>query len=107
MNTQGNLFEDDRYTPPRQRHSETSTEAAKSIKPHISGLHTRILALLKQRGAHGATDEEMQDVLGMIANTQRPRRIELQKKGVIVQAPMRRKTKKGRGANVWILKEYA
>jgi hypothetical protein len=85
---------------PYVRHSVTSLEAAESIGPHLSRLQDELLGFIQRRGALGATDEEMQKI--MPANTQRPRRIELAKKGLIVAADFERKTKSGRNATVWL-----
>ena len=88
--------------PPSQRHSRTSRAAAGSIKPRIGPLHRRILDFLDRRGSLGATDEEMQQVLDMAANTQRPRRRELQLAGRVEDSGAERLTKAARRAVVWI-----
>ena len=86
--------------PPHQRHSETSRAAAEQIKMRVGPLHQRLLAFLASRDA---TDEEMQVALDMGANTQRPRRRELQLSGRIVDSGQRRLTKSRREAVVWRL----
>jgi DNA-binding IclR family transcriptional regulator len=48
----------------------------------------------------GLTDEEMQTRLGMNPSTQRPRRIELARRGLVVEGGTRR-TASGRMATVW------
>lgn len=53
-------------------------------------------------GEHGATDEEMQQALGIDPNTQRPRRVELHEGGMIADSNKRRPTRSGRGAVVWV-----
>ena len=57
--------------PPRQRHSDTSPEAADSVEVRLGRLQRQVLDYLA-RG--GATDEEIQDRLNMAPNTERPRR---------------------------------
>lgn len=80
--------------------TDTSRAAAKSIEPHLGNLQARVLNYLKQCGA-GATDEQMQIALDMNASTQRPRRIELARKGLIRKSEEKRKTTSGRLAQVW------
>ena len=85
-----------------------------------------ILALLRARGEHGATDEEMQDVFAVFpfsddemkimrplrnGNTQRPRRVELAGGGkkkrwpvLIVDSGRTRPTASGCKATVWVVK---
>jgi hypothetical protein len=94
-----------RGEPPSVRHSETSKAAAQKIKKAIGPLHKRILAHLENGGA---TDEEMQRDLDMGANTQRPRRRELQLLGKIEDSGQTRLTRAGHSAVVWqISKEKA
>jgi len=88
--------------PPAQRHSRTSVEAALSIVPRIGDLHREIMAWLRDH-PQGSTDEEMQDGLDMPANTQRPRRRELQLAGYIEDSGRTRLTRSGRNAVVWRL----
>ena len=89
------------YSPPAQRHSVTSMQAADALDAtRLNALHRQVLAFLRQRGALGATDEEMQLGIPMAPSTQRPRRIELQKRGLVVEAGTR-KTSSGRNACVW------
>jgi hypothetical protein len=86
--------------PPGQRHSGTSRAAAALQTPaKLTGDRLRIFAYLKSR-PDGATDEEIAAALAMGENTERPRRVELQKIGMIRLAGTRA-TKSGRKANVW------
>lgn len=91
-----------RGEPPSVRHSTTSIAAAAQIKKAIGPLHKVILAHLKTC-PEGATDEEMQFTLRMPANTQRPRRRELQLSGLIVDSGLVRQGKSGRLAVAWKL----
>lgn len=88
--------------PPAQPHSRTSIAAAESIRTSVGPLHVRILTYLREV-AHfgGSTDEEMQINLDMGANTQRPRRRELELMGKIEDSGNTRPTKSGREAVVW------
>ncbi len=96
--TQTSLFS----TPPYQRHSEESRAAAKAIVDSLSKLQARVLAYVASC-PYGATDEEIQHALRMNPSTQRPRRLELFKLGLIDKAPYCRRTRAGRKAAVWIV----
>jgi hypothetical protein len=85
---------------PAVRGSVTSAQAADSLGPAtLNALQRQVLALL-QATPGGLTDEEMQHRLGMNPSTQRPRRIELARRGLVVEAGTR-KTASGRMATVW------
>jgi hypothetical protein len=81
--------------------SATSAAAADSLGPKtLNALQAKVLRFLETCGAFGATDEEMQLALGMNPSTQRPRRIELARRGLVVTCGVR-KTSSGRNADVW------
>ena len=80
--------------------SRTSMLAADGIGPRLNDLQRSVVAYLRQAGEHGATDEEIAAGLGMNPSTQRPRRIELARRGLVVEAGTR-KTSSGRMACVW------
>jgi predicted ArsR family transcriptional regulator len=85
---------------PAVRGSQTSNDAADSLDaPTLNAMQRRVLELL-QATPEGLTDEEMQTRLGMNPSTQRPRRIELERRGLVVEAGTR-KTASGRNASVW------
>lgn len=86
--------------PPSQRHSPTSMAAAEQIKPCVGPLHAKILGYLCC--VPGATDEEIQLGLNMPANTQRPRRRELQQAGQVKDSGEVRLTRARRKAVVWV-----
>ena len=80
--------------------SITSAQAADSLGPQaLNQMQRRVLELLAANPA-GLTDEEMQTRLGMNPSTQRPRRIELARRGLVVTCGVR-KTSSGRNADVW------
>lgn len=81
----------------------TSIAAADAIKTCSDTLRKRVLDYIKAQGKTGATDDEIQVALNMGGSTQRPRRVELFQQGKICMAPMMRKTRTGRMANVWVL----
>ena len=94
--------------PAHQKHSPTSKAAAEAIKPRIGPMHEKILRVLRMMDEwNGATDEQMQNALKMPANTQRPRRRELQLWGYIIDSGTTRPTQSGRQAVVWKLAEKA
>tara|TARA_R110000824_G_scaffold163509_1_gene339262 strand:- start:619 stop:1020 length:402 start_codon:yes stop_codon:yes gene_type:complete len=82
--------------------SDTSKDAAAEIAPHLGRLQALVFDYIESRGGVGATDEEVQDALGISSSTQRPRRVELIGKGLIKRAASKRKTKSGRDAQVWV-----
>jgi hypothetical protein len=73
-------------------------QAAEQIKRAIGPLHKKILAHLN---VQPSTDEEMQHYLDLSANTQRPRRRELQLMERIEDSGETRLTRSGRQAVVW------
>jgi hypothetical protein len=80
--------------------SLTSAMAAGSLGPAaLNAMQRRVLELLREN-PHGLTDEEQQAALAMNPSTQRPRRIELVRRGLVVEDGAR-KTSSGRMAAVW------
>jgi len=94
----------ERYMPPYQPHSDTSIASAVALLPNAGTLRRRVYDYLLGCGKYGATDEEMQWNLQMDASTQRPRRIELVARHWVEDSGVRRKTRKGRKATVWVAK---
>jgi hypothetical protein len=62
-----------------------------------------VLTFLVCRADYGATDEEIQFVVGMNPSTQRPRRIELVRMGLVRDSGTTRLTRAGRKATVWVI----
>jgi hypothetical protein len=85
--------------PPAQRHSATSIDAACSMAKQLPALQRRVLEFITAR-PDGATDEEIAAGLGLNPSTARPRRIELARRGLIVEAGVR-KTQSKRNAVAW------
>lgn len=86
--------------PPAVQGSATSAMAADSLEPKtLNAMQLRVLELLRENTS-GLTDEEMQHRLRMNPSTQRPRRIELVRRGLVIEAGTR-KTSSGRMAVVW------
>ena len=80
--------------------SITSARAADSLGPATLNAMQRMVLELLAATPGGLTDEEMQRRLGMNPSTQRPRRIELARRGLVVECGTR-KTASGRMAVVW------
>jgi predicted ArsR family transcriptional regulator len=86
---------------PYQRGSDTSRAAAVSKLSDRDTERRRVWAEILKAGAEGLTDEEIADRLGMSGNTERPRRVELVRAGVVERSEAKRPTKSGRFASVW------
>ena len=87
------------FAAPAQRHSPTSVAAAEALAPEVlNDGQRKVLAYLEEHGP--ATDEEIIAGTGMNPSTARPRRIELVRHGLVVEAGTR-KTASGRRATVW------
>jgi hypothetical protein len=85
---------------PAVRGSATSAMAADSLgTATLNAMQRRVLELLREN-PHGLTDEEQQAALSMNPSTQRPRRVELVRRGFVVEDGAR-KTSSGRMAAVW------
>ena len=87
---------------PFQKHSITSKEAAQEIQPRAGTLRHKLFCFIRDKGQYGATDLEAQEEIPMAASTQRPRRVELEKAGLIEDSGETRRTKSGRQAVVWV-----
>lgn len=87
-------------TAPHVAGSTTSREAARAIRPAIGALHQALLEVL-ERFPGGLTDEQMQAAAAMQPSTQRPRRVELVARGLVVDSGETRPTRSGRRAVVW------
>lgn len=91
--------------PPFEVSSDTSWEAAMSMIFDAENLRERVYRFLELRGDYGATDEEIQRHLGMPANTERPRRRELELMGDICKTNLRRLGVSQRWAAVYTIQE--
>lgn len=83
-------------------HSATSKAAADAIKPNAETLRAKVRELLEFYTA-GLTDEQMQTMLKMNPSTQRPRRVELVRSGVVKDSGRTAPTKSGRQATIWVV----
>lgn len=88
----------------RHDHPETAKQAAAAVIPRSGTARHKVLLCIAQ---WPRSDEQIQDALSMPANTERPRRVELQEMGWIEPHPDRiTHTRSGQAAIVWRLTEY-
>lgn len=102
MPRQPDLFASVYGAQPPHVDTDTSLAAATSIAGRARSMRARVLTTIQDCGARGATDEELERRLKMLANTVRPRRRELCLASEIRDSGLRRKTRSGRDAIVWI-----
>jgi hypothetical protein len=94
------------YAPPpvRHDHPETSYAAADAIAPVTGKLRQVVYAFAVERGTYGFTDAEMFDAFPeKPENSVRPRRIELQQAGRLIDSGKRRANGRGRQCVVWMV----
>lgn len=93
--------------PPARRNAPagTSKAAAARIASGAARLRVRFLDYITAQGDHGATDAETQAALGMLTQTQTPRRRELVQLGLVRDSGQRRPTPSGCPAAVWVAAE--
>ncbi len=89
---------------PAQQHSPTSQEAAAAMDQsgRLNALRRSVLDFVLLMGEEGATDEEIQVSIPMKPNTERPRRVELVRAGLIRDSGKKRKGTSGHQAVVWV-----
>ena len=80
----------------------TSVAAAIAIEHTAETLRAAVFGFIVGRGEYGATDQEIQNALGMDGSTERPRRWELVGTGMVKDSGRTRQTMRGRQAVVWI-----
>lgn len=81
--------------------SETSREAAESIKPDVGRLERLVLSVIRARGERGATDDEIELETGLRHQTASARRRGLVLKGLVISTDKTRPTRSGRNATIW------
>ena len=86
-------------TLPYARGRATSREAAILAAPNAGTDRARVLDLLRQRGP--MTLEQIEDDLSLSGNTVRPRRLELEKAGLVRDSGRTARTARGRSAVLW------
>ena len=83
----------------------TSVAAKVAIAPSAAKQRARVFLYILNQGEAGATLNEIEAALGLAGNTVRPRRLELEKKGLVKDSGKRRPTPSGRAAIVWVVPE--
>jgi predicted ArsR family transcriptional regulator len=86
---------------PYVRGSDTSRDAAESMRPHVSELEREILEFVRSDG--GATCDEVEDCMGIAHQTASARLKGLADKGLIKDSGARRPTRSGRAARVYVV----
>lgn len=89
-------------TAPFVKGSCTSQQASQVIQPSAGVLRVQVAQYIAQTGGAGATDDEVQVALDMNPSTERPRRVELVELGQVKDSGLRRQTRSGRQAVVWV-----
>lgn len=96
---QTDLFGGETRVLPSAPGSLTSAAAARSMTDSVDNARQLVLSLIFRIGP--LTDEEIALHLGMNPNTARPRRIELERMGLIIKCGTKR-TRSGREANKYL-----
>ena len=87
---------------PAHSNLDSSLDAAVEIHPHIARLQGVVLEAVRNTGSHGATDQELEALTGLGGSTVRPRRLELEARGLVEWKGYYRCTKSGRRSRVWV-----
>lgn len=90
---------------PFVRGSETSEEAADSVRPLVGQMKIQVYEFIASRGPDGATCDETEEALEMRHQTCSARFRDLRLENRIVQAGKKRLTRSGRKAEVYIATE--
>lgn len=84
------------------RGSVTSQMAAASIRAALPRLQGEVLSVIRCAGERGLTTDEIEAVTGMKHQTASARVVELRRKKLIADSGVRRATRSGRGAVVYV-----
>jgi hypothetical protein len=83
--------------------TDTSEAAAESIDEYAASLRSRCYAAIKAAGSKGHTADELEVLLEARHQSTTPRIVWLHQNGHVVDSGMRRPTRSGRKAIVWIV----
>lgn len=89
--------------PPSAAGSETSQAAARSMRRPAPRYREQVLYFIARQGAAGATSDEVQAALGLSHQNGSARVSELAKYGFVVDSGVRRVTRSGRKAVVYVV----
>lgn len=96
---------------PPHNGTPTSREAAESMRDHVNRLRKVVLDAFREAGSRGLTCDELEVITDLSHQCASPRMIENARAGLIVEArdadgePVRRRTRSGRAAQVWVAVE--
>ena len=90
----------EQYTLPYSNPT-TSKDAASSMKVLAAEQRALVYHYICTQGERGATDEEIQEALGLRVQSETPRRGELVLHKLVLETEQRRRTRSGRWAIVW------
>ena len=79
----------------------TSIRAAIKVYPETGSFRLKIYELLIRAGTRGATDQEIEAILGISGNSVRPLRGSLEKQGFIIDSGTTRENRNGNLCIVW------
>jgi DNA-binding MarR family transcriptional regulator len=85
---------------PYVKSSDTSRDAAESMRPHVSGMEMTVLYCVREWG--GATCDEIEDRMKLAHQTVSARLKGLRDKGLIKFSGLKRTTRSGRDAMVYV-----
>ena len=108
MTDQAPLPFQNRLGPSHHNAPETSGQAAVANFPRSGTQRHRVLFHIwywtgEQHTPHGLTDDEIANRTGLLGNSVRPRRGELQRDGLVKDSGYRRSSNMGHPAVVWCL----
>lgn len=89
--------------PLSPRGVDTSKAAAQSVRKTAPAMRAKVLAYIKSQGGNGSTTDQAEVALGMSHQTCSARVHELAKLGAIEDSGVRRKTRSGRTARVYVV----
>lgn len=90
-------------TPPHV-HTRTSYKAAVRVRSKVEEMRSLILGFIQAKGP--VTDQQIQKALGMSGDSERPRRGELKKAGLIEKFDDGGVTRAGNEAQRWVVKGF-
>lgn len=81
----------------------TSLAAAKAIQDSVGGMKRRVLEIIMNAGAHGATDFEIEALTGQPHQCASARRRALVVSGLVVDSGRQRNNSRGKASIAWVL----
>jgi hypothetical protein len=104
MENQLDIFGEPYGGHPPHVNTDTSIAAANAIAEDAGTIRAKVLICIQRAGARGRTDDEIEVALRMRHQTVSARRRELFLMGSIHETELRRATRSGRNAIVWVTK---